>query len=99
MNKFTAARNHCNCHPETCCCKDWAVFNPDGRKHSTHHEKVTAQQVADALNAPKPTERPVFAYYWEYDGIHFIDAKMTATVDQLREAGADLKPLYEGEVK
>lgn len=23
---LTIARNHCNCHPETCCCGDYALW-------------------------------------------------------------------------
>ena len=42
--------NYCRCHPETCCCNDWAVHGPDGEKHSTHFHEETAGLVAEALN-------------------------------------------------
>jgi hypothetical protein len=42
--------NHCNCHPETCCCNDYAVYVGD-KKHSTHFRKEVAELVARALNA------------------------------------------------
>ncbi len=42
--------NWCRCHPETCCCNDWAVHAPDGEKHSTYFHRETADEVAEALN-------------------------------------------------
>ena len=52
--------NRCKCHPETCCCNDWAVYYNDGKdiyfdlrkenKHSTHFRKDVAELVARALN-------------------------------------------------
>jgi hypothetical protein len=42
--------NWCRCHPETCSCNDWAVFQ-GSEKHSTHFHKETAELVAKALNA------------------------------------------------
>jgi hypothetical protein len=42
--------NYCQCHPETCCCNDWAVHEPNGNKHSTYFHRNTAIEVADALN-------------------------------------------------
>lgn len=48
--KFHVRVNRCHCHPETCCCNDWAVFDPMGKKHSTFFERHTADDVAYALN-------------------------------------------------
>jgi len=46
---FEVKRNLCNCHPETCCCNDWAIFK-SGIKHSTYFNKRVAEDVAEALN-------------------------------------------------
>lgn len=46
---FHVRPNWCDCHPETCCCNDWAVHAPDGTRHSTHFPRSTAQDIADAL--------------------------------------------------
>jgi len=27
--KFTVKQNYCNCHPETCACNDWVVYDGD----------------------------------------------------------------------
>jgi len=27
--RFTVKQNYCNCHPETCACNDWAVYDGD----------------------------------------------------------------------
>lgn len=27
--KYYIGRNHCNCHPETCCCNDWAIYDSE----------------------------------------------------------------------
>lgn len=42
--------NWCQCHHETCCCNDWAVYIGD-EKHSTHFSREVADLVARALNA------------------------------------------------
>lgn len=28
--RYTCKPNHCNCHPETCCCSDYVIYNPAG---------------------------------------------------------------------
>lgn len=48
--KYQVKSNYCNCHPETCCCNDWAVYSADGEKHSTHFKREVAELVAEALN-------------------------------------------------
>lgn len=42
--------NSCNCHPETCCCNDWAVFSPAGKKHITFFCKTDAKDFAEMKN-------------------------------------------------
>lgn len=42
--------NFCNCHPETCCCNNWAIYRQDGSKFSTFFDKADAEKVATALN-------------------------------------------------
>ncbi len=42
--------NWCRCHPETCCCNDYAVHAPDGTKYSTHFHEDDAIFVAESLN-------------------------------------------------
>lgn len=48
--RYTVCRNRCQCHPETCCCNDWAVCTSDGVTHATYYKKETADEVAAALN-------------------------------------------------
>ena len=55
---YTVGVNHCNCHPETCCCDAWAVFGRAGKKHSTHFVRSTAEQTADALNGVNVPSHP-----------------------------------------
>lgn len=59
MTLYHVAPNHCACHPETCCCDDWAVYSTSEEKHSTHFKKETAELVADALNAKENPLRPL----------------------------------------
>lgn len=42
--------NRCKCHPETCCCNDWAIFDKDGKRHSAHHTEKLANEFCDLLN-------------------------------------------------
>lgn len=50
VGKYEVRPNHCNCHPETCCCNDWAIYAPDGAKHTTYFNKINADQVCNSLN-------------------------------------------------
>jgi hypothetical protein len=52
-NCYHVRTNYCRCHPETCCCNDWAVHKPGGEKHSTYFHRETAEEVAEALNAKR----------------------------------------------
>jgi hypothetical protein len=36
---FTVKRNYCNCHPETCACNDWAVYDGDKKLNTFFHEQ------------------------------------------------------------
>lgn len=47
---YEVERNNCRCHPETCCCDDWAIISPTGEKHSTYFHKSTAEEIAALLN-------------------------------------------------
>jgi hypothetical protein len=38
--------NRCNCHPETCCCDDWALHDPAGNKDQTFFDKSNAEAYA-----------------------------------------------------
>lgn len=48
-NIYYVNRNRCNCHPETCCCSDWAVYRPNGEKYAPFYAKEIAEEVAKAL--------------------------------------------------
>lgn len=48
-DRFTVNHNRCRCHPETCACLPWAVFE-DMVRMSTFYDKPTAERVANALN-------------------------------------------------
>lgn len=41
--------NFCKCHPETCCCNDWAVYDPAGNKYVTCFTKVEADSLVTTL--------------------------------------------------
>ena len=55
MSAYEVRFNSCGCHPETCCCNDWAIFSTDGKKHSTHFTRQLADQIAAALNMAAPS--------------------------------------------
>ncbi len=50
MKQATVVRNHCDCHPETCCCNDWKVLDKNGIKVDTFYAKESAVMFANALN-------------------------------------------------
>lgn len=51
MARYKVERNYCNCHPETCCCPDWAIIDTtDGLKYDSHNSETTAREIAAALN-------------------------------------------------
>lgn len=41
-------RNHCNCHPETCCCKPWVLLK-NGERHSTFFDQGKGLEILNAL--------------------------------------------------
>lgn len=48
---FKVVGNGCNCHPETCCCDDYAIVNVKTKeKHSTYFREETAEEVCGLLN-------------------------------------------------
>jgi hypothetical protein len=50
MSDYRVVPNWCNCHPETCCCNDWAIVTNRDTKHSTHFDQTQAINIAEALN-------------------------------------------------
>lgn len=59
--KYHVRQNFCRCHPETCCCDDWAVHLPSGKKYTTHNSKEVAADLAEWLNKQldgQSNERP-----------------------------------------
>jgi hypothetical protein len=47
--RYTVEMNRCSCHPETCCCNDWAVYDK-GKKVTTFFEKESADLFCEYLN-------------------------------------------------
>lgn len=47
---YHVAYNRCRCHPETCCCNDYAVIKPSGTTLMTTMHHSVAVEVAEALN-------------------------------------------------
>lgn len=46
--RYTAERTRCDCHPETCCCREWQVTAPDGSQVTTFNDKQQAEVAAEA---------------------------------------------------
>ncbi len=57
QNAYHVRSNWCRCHHETCCCNDWAVHEPGGKKHSTYFHRETAEEVAESLNNTRSSVR------------------------------------------
>ncbi len=47
---WTVKYNSCKCHPETCACNEWALYRPNGAKHSTFFSKQDAEEIALLAN-------------------------------------------------
>lgn len=59
--KYYVGPNHCRCHPETCCCDDWAVYDSeDDQVFETFFRKEEAEGRLIELKSldflPKATE-------------------------------------------
>lgn len=50
MKTYSAKPNRCGCHPETCCCNDWAVFDSNGARIGTYFREEDAEETAEYLN-------------------------------------------------
>ncbi len=42
--RFHVRQNYCRCHPESCGCDDWAIYDPNGEKVTTFHNKNDADK-------------------------------------------------------
>lgn len=47
--RYTVRPNWCNCHPETCCCNDWAVYKGN-EKITTFYARAKADEYVKELN-------------------------------------------------
>lgn len=47
--KYTVDRNLYDCHPETCSCDRWAIYQ-GADKFATLYDKRTAEKIIEALN-------------------------------------------------
>lgn len=49
--KYRVEYNHCNCHPETCCCNPYKVVNTTtGEGVATFYLEADAQKLCNLLN-------------------------------------------------
>ncbi len=61
MNEQTNSRyvvrpTHCNCHPETCCCNPWEVFDTtESQTISRFYKRAHADSLASELNTAEGT--------------------------------------------
>jgi hypothetical protein len=53
--KYIVDFNSCRCHPETCCCKDWAIWE-GSKKVETFTEKFFADRVCELMNEKEQTK-------------------------------------------
>ena len=49
LNAYVVKPNWCRCHPETCCCDDWAIYDGD-ELYSTYFRESEASEVCAELN-------------------------------------------------
>jgi hypothetical protein len=50
---YNVKRNECDCHPQTCTCNDWAVYDDKDKKFATFFDKITAETAENAMNNTK----------------------------------------------
>lgn len=49
--RYKVAYNHCDCHPETCCCNPWKVVDSDGKKVTTFYHDYDARHYVEEWNS------------------------------------------------
>ena len=49
-NIYTVKLNYCKCHPETCSCNDWAIYDIKNEKVSSHFHKEEAEYYCKLYN-------------------------------------------------
>jgi hypothetical protein len=49
MAKYRIVSNWCDCHPETCCCNDYAIVDKFGNKVTTAFSREMAKVIIDGL--------------------------------------------------
>lgn len=53
MSEYKVVSNWCNCHPETCCCSDYAIVNEQGEKITTVYSEAEGNTYIIGLIAIK----------------------------------------------
>jgi hypothetical protein len=48
--KYKVMRNHCGCHPETCCCNEFVVIDADGEKVASSMDKSGLDKLVEQAN-------------------------------------------------
>jgi len=48
--EYRLKATRCNCHPETCCCSPWQLFDPDGKYVSSFDNKKNGKKIVKKLN-------------------------------------------------
>lgn len=49
-NEYHVRLNQCNCHPETCACNDYAIYDKHGEKLGTFFDESEAERMASLMN-------------------------------------------------
>ncbi|MGD9275891.1 MAG: hypothetical protein PVJ67_01840 [Candidatus Pacearchaeota archaeon] len=47
--KYTLGKNSCDCHPETCHCADYAIYE-EGKKYIPVFDRPKGEHIVNALN-------------------------------------------------
>lgn len=56
--RYVVKGNSCNCHPETCCCDDYQIYDTvDKKKYLTMHNSDIADDVCAKLNRAESIEQ------------------------------------------
>jgi hypothetical protein len=56
--KYTIEVNRCGCHPESCCCDDYVILDPEGEEFVTVYKRADGDLIVEALNFQLANKKP-----------------------------------------
>ena len=84
MNKWTVAIYHCSCHPDTCNCRRWRLYDPSGEHVASFSDEQDALNLINKIRQFHPPVHKPFIRENRYLVLKWEDIHKYLTPSQIR---------------